>query len=166
MDVTKIACPGCGVVIETEAAATHRYMTSSPGCWDRFGQIMAEQYRADRMSFHQLSVDAFAASHVGDGSPQAIQSVAIHLMTLCLFIEHGTDPVNGPKLHRLMVERPAFTALPAPDFTNRTNVLSMTLGADDDLARAQAWEWARDVWDAHADNQETVRTWLREMELI
>jgi hypothetical protein len=127
---------------------------------------MAEQYRAERMGFHQLSVDAYAVSHSGDGSRQAIQSVAIHLMTLCLFIEHNTDPVHGPRLHRLMVERPAFSSLATPDFLGRMNVLSMTLGASDELARAEAWAWTRDAWEAHTANHDAVRSWLRQMELI
>jgi hypothetical protein len=141
-------------------------MTSSPGCWERFGQVLAEQYRPERMSFHQLSVDAYAASHHGDGSPQAIQSVAIHLMTLCLFIERGTDPVHGPKLHRLMVDRPDFAELEVPNFSGRINVADLTLGATDSQAEEEAWKWARDVWDAHTANHEIVRSWLRRLNLL
>lgn len=157
-------------MLATTATAIHPYMTSSPGCWERFGLILAEQYNPARMPFHQLTVDAYAASHPGlPGStakdPRSIQSVAIHLMTLCLFVEHDTDPVHGPKLHRLMVERPAFTQLAAPDFAERLNVSDMTLGASDELAREQAWAWARDVWDAHRANHDTVRAWLRSLNL-
>jgi hypothetical protein len=118
------------------------------------------------MSFHQLSVDAYAASHHGDGSPQAIQSVAIHLMTLCLFIERGTDPVHGPKLHRLMVDRPDFAELEVPNFSGRINVADLTLGATDSQAQEEAWKWARDVWDAHTANHEIVRSWLRRLNLL
>lgn len=165
------ACPGCGVTLETKASTTHPYMSSSPGCWERFGMVLAEQYNPERMPFHQLTVDAYAASHPGiDGStaddPRSIQSVAIHLMTLCLFIEHNTDPVHGPRLHRLMVERPAFIRLPAPDFSGRINVSEMTLGASLEEAHDQAWAWARDVWDAHVANHDTIRTWLRALQLI
>lgn len=41
--------------------------------------------------------------------PRAVQSVGIHLMTLCMFIEQGTDPALGTRLHRL-----AATGVPSP----------------------------------------------------
>jgi hypothetical protein len=154
------ACPGCGLIRDTTATAVHRYMTSSPGCWERFGIVLAGQYRPERMPFHQLSVDAYAASHAGDGSQQAVQSVAIHLMTLCLFLENGVDPIHGPRLHRFMVERPVFTALEVPELSGRMNVGDITLDGTNALAEREAWRWARDVWDAHANNHTTVRKWL------
>jgi hypothetical protein len=45
------------------------------------------------MTFHQVIVDAYAAQHPGDGAlPQQVQSVGLHLMTLCLFLEMPTTP--------------------------------------------------------------------------
>lgn len=38
---------------------------------------------------HRLSVDCHAAQHPGKPSPQAIQSVGVHLVALCLTLEHG-----------------------------------------------------------------------------
>ncbi|MCP9491734.1 MAG: DUF5946 family protein [Solirubrobacteraceae bacterium MAG38_C4-C5] len=45
---------------------------------------MAAQYSdPERMAFHQLIVDTYAVQHPDGDEPRAIQSVAIHLKTLC-----------------------------------------------------------------------------------
>lgn len=38
------ACPGCGAWFPDAAGPTHPYMTGSPGCWQRYGQLLAVQY--------------------------------------------------------------------------------------------------------------------------
>lgn len=60
------------------------------------------------MAFHQVVVDAYAAQHPATDGPQQVQSVGLHLMTLCLFMEGGVDPKLGTALHRKMLGRRAF----------------------------------------------------------
>src|SRR5688572_24525153 len=89
-------CPGCGVALPAETGPTHPYMLGSPACWRGFGELLAAQYSEPRrMGFHQVVVDAYAAQHPGGDDPRAVQSVAIHLMTLALFLERGVDPALG-----------------------------------------------------------------------
>jgi hypothetical protein len=138
-------------------------MTSSPGCWDGFGQLLAADYTAPaRMAFHQVVVDAYAAQHPGSGAmPQQVQSVGLHLMTLCLFLESGTDPALGPALHRRMVRRPVFRRLErsGPGASTWARVAA----ADGlDQARSAAYAWVRDVWDTYQAEHPTVRAWLGE----
>jgi hypothetical protein len=45
---------------------------------------------------------------------QLVHSVGIHLMALCRFLERGTDPSLGTRLHRRMVCRPVFYQLNPP----------------------------------------------------
>jgi hypothetical protein len=60
-------------------------MTCSPACWARYGELLSVQYSdPERMAFHQLIVDTYAVQHPDGDDPRAIQSVGIHLMTLCL----------------------------------------------------------------------------------
>jgi Family of unknown function (DUF5946) len=59
-------------------------------------------------------VDAYACQHPGEPGRRSAQSVGIHLMTLCLVLEDGADPRNGPKLHRRMVKRPGLRWLAPP----------------------------------------------------
>jgi hypothetical protein len=91
-----------------------------------------------------------------------VQSVAIHLMTLCLFLEHGANPALGTQLHKTMVERPSFHPLPAPESRGTLTVASMPLEANPVTAREAAYAWARSAWDAWHEHHDVVEGWLLE----
>ena len=136
-------------------------MESSPGCWRLFGELVASDYSSvERMAFHQVIVDAYAAQHPGAGDRRQVQSVGLHLMTLCLFLEHDADPALGPSLHRRMIDRPVFTPL------SRTGPGALTVahvpadGAVEEVRRA-AFEWATAVWTTYEPAHATVDEWLR-----
>ncbi len=83
-------CEGCGGLFPQIPGPVHRYMDSSPGCWAVYGEVLAREYSdAAYFGAHRLTVDAYAAQHPGQPSPQSIQSVAIHLLSLCLVFERG-----------------------------------------------------------------------------
>jgi hypothetical protein len=156
-------CPGCGVELPGVDGPSHPYMLGSAACWKGYGELLAVQYgEPERMRFQQVVVDAFAGQHPGDGSPPAVRSVAIHLMTLALFLEQGVDPAHGHRLHRLMVERPVFHLLerpeppPGPALTFR----HVPLDGPPELARERALEWGASVWEAWGDQRGVVRGWL------
>ena len=158
-------CPGCGLVLPSAGGAAHPYMTASPECWSAYALLLAAQYaNPARMRFHQLVVDAYAVQHPGAQGPEpdrrAIQSVGMHLMTLCLFLEHSVDPSLGTSLHKSMAERPAFTYLPAPDHLGFLTHAAVPLDGDPTAARAAVYGWAQSVWDAWFAHQATVRGWL------
>lgn len=117
------------------------------------------------MQFHQVVVDAYAAQHPGEDGPQQIQSVGLHLMTLCLFLEHDADPALGTKLHQKMIGRPVFTRLHRAD-PGALTVVHVPATGPAARARIAAFQWARAVWDSYADEHETVRRWLREVALL
>lgn len=137
-------------------------MTSSAACWALFCTLVEADYSSpERMRVHQIVVDAYAAQHPGDGERQQVQSVGLHLMTLCLLLEHGADPSAGPALHRRMVRRPTFRQL------HRTGAGELTLAhvptdGPVDVVRDAAYEWARAVWATYEPEWETVRQWLRD----
>ncbi len=155
-------CPGCGVRLLPVDGPRHRYMTASPSCWAAFGQVLAADYASrDRMRFHQLVVDAYAAQHPGEGRREQAQSLGLHLMTLCLFLECGVDPALGTELHQRMIRRPTFHPL-RPSGTSRLTVLHMPVEGSAGTARAAAYEWGQAVWDLYAHEHPTVRRWLHE----
>jgi hypothetical protein len=138
----------------------HRYMVSSAGCWDAFGQVLAADYSSpERMAFHQLVVDAYAAQHPGGDTPQQIQSVGLHLMTLCSFLEGGTDPALGPALHQRFVGRPEFRPLQR-DGAGAITVAHLPTSGPAAQAREAAYEWGRAVWDTYRAEHDTIRGWL------
>ena len=154
-------CPGCGGVFSPDDGPTHRYMQSSPGCWRVFGELVAADYSAaERMSLHQVVVDAYAAQHPGEGDRRQVQSVGLHLMTLCLFLEHDVDPALGPELHRRVIAGPAFHRLSRNGPGELTVAHVPAEGAIADVRRA-AYEWARAVWTSYEPAHETVSEWLR-----
>jgi hypothetical protein len=138
-------------------------MLGSAACWRGYGELLAAQYsERRRMAFHQLVVDAYAGQHPGDDDPRVIRSVAIHLMTLALFLERDVDPALGTRLHKQMIERPIFHRLQRPD-GGTEGVLDFShvpLGGDPDIARERAYEWGRSVWNAWGPQQDVVRGWL------
>ncbi len=161
VDSVETACPGCRVQLPTVDAPTHPYMTCSPACWVRFGDLLAAQY-ADphRMAFHQLVVDAYAVQHPDGNDPRAIQSVGIHVMTLCLFLERGTDPALGTRLHQRMVDRPVFHQLEPPASRGRFTMLNVPLEGEPHVARAASYAWADATWAAWMSHHQTVREWV------
>ena len=139
----------------------HPYMTCSPACWARYGDLLAVQYASpQRMAFHQLVVDSYAVQHPDGDDRRAIQSVGIHLMTLCLFIERGTDPASGTSLHRSMVARPVFHQLSPPASPGQLTLLDVPLDGDPSHARIAAHAWAESVWTAWSPHHQTVRGWI------
>jgi hypothetical protein len=136
-------------------------MENSPGCWRVFGELVAADYSsAERMTFHQVIVDAYAAQHPGSGDRRQVQSVGLHLMTLCLFLEHDVDPALGPTLHRRMIDRAVFTPLLRTGPGELTAAHVPTDGPVG-LTRRAAYEWANAVWATYEPAQLTVMEWLR-----
>ena len=156
------SCPGCAGAFPDVDGPTHPYMESSPGCWRSFGEVLAADYSSsDRMAFHQIVVDAYAAQHPGAGDRRQVQSVGLHLMTLCLFLDHDVDPAQGPQLHRRMVRRPEFRRLHRSGAGDLT-VAHLAAGAAVETVRQAADEWARTVWTSYEQEHATVRGWLRQ----
>lgn len=158
---TPTDCPGCRVRLPAVDAPAHPYMTCSAACWLRYGELLAAQYtNPERMAFHQIVVDTYAVQHPDGADPRAIQSVGIHLMTLCLFLERGVHPSLGTRLHRRMVDRPVFHQLEPPASRGQRTMLDVPLAAEASTARAATYAWAEDVWAAWVSHHQTVRTWV------
>jgi Family of unknown function (DUF5946) len=123
-----------------------------------YGRVLERAYSDRRCrDVRQLVVDAYACQHPGEPGRRSAQSVGIHLMTLCMFIEDGADPREGPRLHRRMTERPEFTWLDPPADRGALTVVDL---ADADAYAEAAWAWGRDVWAAWSPHHRTVRDWL------
>ena len=156
-------CPGCGAELPPVAGPVHAYLTSSPACWHGFGELLAADYASpERMGLHQVVVDTYAAQHPGAGRRRQVQSVGLHLMTLALFLEHGTDPALGTALHRRMIRRPRFHPSDADRRRNAPPCCTVPTDGPASVARVAAYEWAGAVWETYRHEHDTVRAWLRE----
>lgn len=96
-------CGGCGALFLRREGPTHHYIGASAGCWALYTQTLAgnaipAEVATSRVpppttqpvtvtldvrpELRVLLVDAYAAQHHGTPSPQATQSVAVHLLAL------------------------------------------------------------------------------------
>src|SRR6185436_18111162 len=96
-------CQGCGALFPPYDGPTHRYVGASAACWALFNwsvisgdpdatdlvsrsripeTVVQIPASSDESSFDALLGDAYGVQHHGEDSPQAIQSVAGHLLNI------------------------------------------------------------------------------------
>lgn len=137
-------------------------MESSPACWAAYGEVLAREY-SDPAYFqvHRLSVDAYAAQHPGHPSPQAIQSVAVHLVRLCLLLERDLpmDRANDAMLKASGQEK-QFVWLPPPPTLGAITVADVWKTESVEAHVAAVRSWAESTWAAWTSHHATVRSWI------
>jgi hypothetical protein len=126
-------CPGCGARFPPFDGPTHRYVGASAACWALFNWSLANggteltdlvaQSRVpdivsipahnDALPLDSLFGDAYGVQHHGDDSPQAIQSVAVHLLNLHGIIS-GNTTRPGWAIARALRTRGVFRKLDPP----------------------------------------------------
>lgn len=161
MVLDRAACPGCGLSLPLVDGPSHPYIGASPACWAVYGRALERAYSEPACrEVLQLVVDAYACQHPGEPGRRSAQSVAIHLMTLCLVLERGADPRDGPRLHRRMVARPALSWLEPPGDRGGVTVRIVVDAATVPEYVDGAWTWARETWRAWSGHHAAVRSWL------
>lgn len=156
------ACPGCGLVLDANDGPTHPYLGASAACWALYGELLAREFGPlDYPPEHRLTMDAYAVQHPGVPERRSVQSVAVHLMSLCLVLERGLAPERAtPVLGRLPKKDLDLRWLEPPR-PNGTLTLRTPLEAAAGEEHARAVEaWARDVWEAWSAHHDTARGWL------
>ena len=116
-------CPGCGALFPPHDGPLHRYIGASAACWAMFswsqagggsdptGLIARSRIpdnpvpvpaHGDAVSTDALWGDAYGVQHHGGDSPQAVQSVAVHLLDLHAIIS-GQTTRPGWAIERALV---------------------------------------------------------------
>ena len=137
-------------------------MESSPGCWAAYGEVLAREYSDPAYAAnYRLSVDAYAVQHPGRSSPQSIQSVALHLIRLCLLLERGLEMswANDAMLEATESKK-KFVWLDPPATRGKITVADVhaTKSAQEHVTRVR--EWAESAWQAWAVHHAQIRKWL------
>jgi hypothetical protein len=155
------ACIGCGGLFERTEGPVHDYMESSPACWASFGEVLAREYAdPSLMRVHRLSVDAYAVQHPGGTSRQAIQSVGLHLVRLCLILERGWSAENAnAAMLRASRHKASMFRLPRPSTLGGITVADVVAAADAAGHRAAVLLWADSAWQAWKACHPIVRGW-------
>lgn len=151
------SCVGCGAGFPRIDGPIHRYMTSAPGCWERYGELLGVlAVQPTLTAVRVMCVDAYAAQHPGTPNPQAIQSVAIHLVNMYGYLVRGRAP--GPP--RVVGHKGAFPWLSPPSFASARTVLDVPVGGPDDEIEAAARQWVESVWAAWSAQHPRVAGWF------
>ena len=160
----KAICPGCGLMLPPRPEApTHPYIGASAECWALYGELLSREFQHPAyFRVHQLTVDTYAVQHPGSPERRAVQSVGLHLMTLCLVVEDGVDPSEGPALHKRFVRRPAFRWLEPPRPNGQLTTADALRSRNPEEHAQAVTAWGRDVWAAWAPHHHTVRGWIEE----
>lgn len=153
-------CSGCGLERPDLDAPAPTDLAASAACWALYGQLLVRQYSlAVSRRVRRSTVAAYAVQHPARSTPQSIESVSLHLIELCLLLEHRTSAQQTTKLLASALERrPGFRWLepPAP---NGTVTVAEVLAAPHNEYNQVVECWARNVWNAWKAYHPTVRDW-------
>lgn len=160
-------CPGCGVVLPAVDGPTHRYIEASPACWAVYTALTGGgEPPLAPSSWNPLIVDAYAAQHPGQPSPQSIRSVAVHLSVLFGVFVRGVAPGNVMWLRQRVLReqqgwrRDRFEWLDPPDFAGSVTVAGIAAAPTPQARTVRAKEYVRNVWDIwSAKHGATVAAW-------
>ena len=154
-------CPGCGLVLPNEQGPVHRYLGSSPACWRLFGEVLSREYSDPQYRVvHRLTVDAYAAQHPGKESPQTIQTVALHLISLCLVLEDGYPLDKATRaIGQAARRKKEFWWLTPPASLGAITVREVHAANTPEEHGSVVRRWAETVWVAWAAHHDTVRRW-------
>ena len=162
----EVICPGCGATVpDVEEVPRHAYVGSAPGCFLLYSEVLAREYGDIRYTpAHQLTVDAYAVQHPGIPERRAAQSVAVHLVGLCLTLERERGPLELPRLRqRLAAPNRVFPWLAPPASVGAVTVLDVHAAATPEAHRATVERWARSAWEAWSPHHEQARAWADEL---
>jgi CTP:molybdopterin cytidylyltransferase MocA len=157
-------CPGCGArFAPSDSTETHEYIGASPACWAAFGELLAREFGDPAYgSIHRHTVDVYTVQHPGRDERRERQSVALHLIGLCHWLEHDLGMMQLNTLtQRLASERREWPWLPPPP-AHELTVLD-ALAARDAAAHARiVRSWAESTWAAWEPHHEVIRRWAVE----
>jgi hypothetical protein len=90
-----------------------------------------------------------------------VQSVAVHLMSLCAALERGWPPDRAPHLLRRALARPTGWRWLGPALpVGRITVDDVATASDPQERGRRAQAWAQDLWSAYSAHHTEVRQWL------
>ena len=168
-----VDCTGCGGRVPDVVGATHDYMTASPGCWQVYGQWVAERAWSEPVDPVAVAhhVDCYAVQHPGrvEQDRRQRQSVAVHLISLCRLLEFEQPPQEATR-SRTRIGRTVLAAaalddwplLTPPERLGATTIADVALAAGDDLPEV-FMRWVDDCWRAWSRHHPTVREWAELM---
>jgi len=162
-------CSGCGAHVADIEGPMHAYMLSAPGCWQLYGEVLASEFSDPaQWPVHQLSVDSYAVQHPSNPDRRNCQSVAVHLISLCLLLERGVPAERAPQLRAAHIQRhraSGFAPLkPSPPHGAVT--VADVAGAPTPAEHIErVHRWANSAWQSWTTHHDQIRAWSTEVPL-
>jgi hypothetical protein len=163
-------CPDCGVRLPVVDGPQHRYIGASAACWALFSALNnGGEPSLAPAPWRPLLTDAYAAQHPGSPSPQAIQSVAVHLLTLYGILERGRKMEEVYRLRQRglpearAARRARFHWLTPPDLTQTRPLTTITTPATPAARSAQLQPYVEAIWEIWAAaHRDVIATWYEQ----
>lgn len=143
-------CNSCGLVTPiSEIGVTHRYLQSSAGCWEKYGELLAREYENyEYMTVHSLTVDAYALQHTGEENAQNKNSIYVHLASLYCYFDLGMELSMLPKRKQEITKfKSNFEWLQCPANLSDITVADILEVKSSDQHKARVNEWAAYVYN-------------------
>lgn len=157
-------CPGCGArYLPHLVDETHPYIGASSACWATFGEVLAREFGDPSFGqVHRQTVDVYAVQHPGADDRRQRQSVALHLIGLCHWLEHGLELERLNAItQRLAAADRDWPWLDPP--TGYAMTVVDLLAARDGSAHVRLVRaWADASWKGWSAHRQIVRRWAQE----
>jgi hypothetical protein len=157
-----IHCLGCGALVPDIDGSSHEYMLAAPGCWSLFNQVAVQQYEVASFDLRRMAVDAYAVQHPGTTDRRAVQSVAVHLISLYFVLERGLTPTEATdKMRVALMDKSRFVWLKPPPSLGEITVVDVVNITDPTEHEAIVKRWARSAWEAWGEHHDQIRKWAK-----
>ena len=163
-----IPCVGCGALVPDVDGPTFRVPgAASSGCWAVYGEVLAREFgEYANPAANHLTADAYAVQYPGRPTPQTIQSVTAHLISLCLVLKRGVGPSSATEGVRRAIQRfkGSFVWLERPASLGAITVADVVQAIDlaDHVNRVE--RWANAAWNAWSAHHATIHGWVDRLE--
>ncbi len=158
-----IRCLGCGALVPDIEGPTHEYMLSAAGCWATFNEVAVQQYEIASFDLRRMAVDAYAVQHPGTTDRRAVQSVAVHLISLYFVLERGLTPTEATgKMRHALMDKSRFVWLQPPPSMGGITVADVVNVINPAEHEAVVKRWAHSAWEAWSAHHARIRKWAEE----
>lgn len=156
-------CFSCHAEVPDIEGEVHRYMLSSPGCWQLYGKLLEREYSNPEYRVnHRITVDAYAVQHYGRPSSQAIQSVNLHLASLFLIYEKGIPVIQADRVLTALAKfKSELFWLDVPDDMGIITVNDVLMASDAHQHCQKVFQWGESAWNAWKSHRETVAAFVK-----
>ncbi len=156
-----IRCTGCGGSFPQrgQLPITHPYIGSTTECWQSYGKVLAKEFNDEAyFKVHRITVDTYAAQHVGDQTDRrARQSANLHLIALYLMFEKEASQKEILKfLDKTTHIKRDWQAIPQKENPNWMTIKDVQKASDSKSHEVLVKKWGESVWQEYKDLHENL----------